>query len=89
LDGVYNDKIDTFLIVDCRYSYEYIGGHIVGAENISCPTLLEKRFFENPMKNGPRTIVVFHCEYSVQRAPRMYLHFFFWVFTSDSRLDDN
>ncbi len=71
IDGTYCDSIDSFAIIDCRYPFEYSGGHIAGAENISCPNVLEKRFFSNPTKN-PKNVVIFHCEYSLQRAPRMY-----------------
>jgi rhodanese-related sulfurtransferase len=74
IDGEYRDTIDSFIIVDCRYSFEYAGGHIDGAENVSCPKILEERFFSNPTKT-PKSVVIFHCEYSLQRAPRMYLIF--------------
>lgn len=28
LQGVYNDTVQSFRIIDCRYPYEYTGGHI-------------------------------------------------------------
>jgi len=40
-----NDQNLDFLIVDCRYDYEYQGGHIKGAINITSPELLEELFF--------------------------------------------
>ncbi len=73
LGGRYADQLDSFHVIDCRYGYEFEGGHIPGAENISSPELLEERFFACQPEglNGKRMVVVFHCEYSVQRAPRM------------------
>lgn len=75
LDGRYADQLDSFHVIDCRYGYEFEGGHIPGAENMSSPEALEERFFASHRKpdqvNGQRMVVVFHCEYSVQRAPRM------------------
>ncbi len=72
VDGKFNDKITSFIIIDCRYTYEYEGGHIPGAKNLPCPLQVEKYFFEQqPKELGSKVVVVFHCEYSVQRAPRM------------------
>ncbi|CAC5397905.1 CDC25B [Mytilus coruscus] len=34
LNGKYNDTIGSVRIIDSRYSYEFEGGHIPGAENI-------------------------------------------------------
>jgi len=56
-DLFYKNSVSDFLIVDCRYNYEYqgnwksyniikiLGGHIKGALNITSPELLEKVFF--------------------------------------------
>ncbi|OIR57056.1 MAG: M-phase inducer phosphatase [Amphiamblys sp. WSBS2006] len=58
------------LVVDCRYSYEYEGGHIQDAQNISAISDMEKSLFSSVERN---TVVVFYCEYSVSRAPAMAL----------------
>jgi len=63
--GKYQDKVSNFLIIDCRYSYEYNGGHIVGAINITDVEML-KFYIDNPQKE---TIVIFHCEFSSHRGP--------------------
>jgi len=42
-----NNNGNPFLIVDCRYGYEYEGGHIEGAINIRSPEVLERLFFTN------------------------------------------
>lgn len=48
MNGHYSDHIGAYAIVDCRYPYEYEGGHIEGAVNIfSTEALIEKFFSEN------------------------------------------
>ncbi|KAL4784317.1 hypothetical protein BJX76DRAFT_327675 [Aspergillus varians] len=66
--GKYNGLFDSILIIDCRFEYEYDGGHIVGALNYNDKEYLAEQLFANPQ---PRTAIVFHCEYSVHRAPLM------------------
>ncbi|KAL3478087.1 hypothetical protein BJX99DRAFT_114503 [Aspergillus californicus] len=67
-DGLYNEKFDNIMIIDCRFEYEYNGGHIVGAVNYNDKEFLAGQLFATPR---PRTLLVFHCEYSVHRAPLM------------------
>ncbi|XP_008634547.1 PREDICTED: M-phase inducer phosphatase 1 [Corvus brachyrhynchos] len=52
LTGKFESFIKQCVIIDCRYPYEYEGGHIKPSEN-------------------KRVIVVFHCEFSSERGPRM------------------
>ncbi|RVD90830.1 M phase inducer phosphatase [Tubulinosema ratisbonensis] len=54
----------NFLVVDCRYPYEYQGGHIEGAINISTPEEM-KIFYEKFDTTG----LILHCEFSSVRAP--------------------
>ncbi|KAI1426584.1 rhodanese-like domain-containing protein [Xylaria sp. FL1777] len=72
LDGKYNGSFTQKIIIDCRFEYEYEGGHIDGAINYNDKELLARHLFETPMEG--KTILVFHCEYSVHRAPRMARH---------------
>ncbi|KAI1352365.1 rhodanese-like domain-containing protein [Xylaria sp. FL0043] len=72
LDGKYNESFNQKIIIDCRFEYEYEGGHIDGAINYNDKDLLARHLFETPMEG--KTILVFHCEYSVHRAPRMARH---------------
>ncbi|KAI0432049.1 rhodanese-like domain-containing protein [Xylaria sp. FL1042] len=72
LDGKYNESFNQKIIIDCRFEYEYEGGHIDGAINYNDKELLARHLFETPMEG--KTILVFHCEYSVHRAPRMARH---------------
>ncbi|KAI9788138.1 MAG: cell division cycle- protein [Peltula sp. TS41687] len=69
LDGRYVRSYDQFLIVDCRFEYEYEGGHIEGAINYTDKDLLASKLFES--LGNARTLLIFHCEYSAHRAPMM------------------
>ncbi|KAK3941107.1 hypothetical protein QBC46DRAFT_110157 [Diplogelasinospora grovesii] len=72
LDGKYYEHFDQKMIVDCRFEYEYDGGHIDGAINYNDKELLATHLFKTPMKG--RTLLIFHCEYSAHRAPIMAGH---------------
>jgi len=56
--------------VDCRFPYEYEGGHIAGAVNVNTWDALESYFLDTPRQG--KTVVIFHCEYSAHRAPRLF-----------------
>lgn len=74
MNGCYNNSVASFKIIDCRYPYEYEGGHIDGAVNVynkdQCLELLNK---ENTPSQDPnkRHILVFHCEFSSVRGPNL------------------
>ncbi|PHH88064.1 hypothetical protein CDD83_8049 [Cordyceps sp. RAO-2017] len=72
LDGNYTERFDQKMIIDCRFEYEYDGGHIDGAVNHNDKELLASQLFQTPMSG--RTLLVFHCEYSAHRAPLMARH---------------
>ncbi|CAD6193488.1 unnamed protein product [Caenorhabditis auriculariae] len=57
-----------YVIIDCRYSYEYFGGHIRSALNVCDPTDCTRIFYES--ENQGR-IPIFYCEYSQKRGPTM------------------
>eukprot|EP01018_Ginkgo_biloba_P014364 Gb_10572 [translate_table: standard] len=63
----------SYTIVDCRHFFEYAGGHIRGAINIDDPDDMEEYYEEN-VKNGKSIAIIFHCEFSSSRAPKM-LHY--------------
>lgn len=67
LEGKYNDSYDQISIIDCRFEYEYNGGHIDGAVNFNDKTNLADKLFGGD--HSPSTLLIFHCEYSVHRAP--------------------
>jgi len=69
LDGTYDHLYDNKVIIDCRFEYEYNGGHIEGALNFCDKEKLAERLFEAP--SSANTLLILHCEYSAHRAPLM------------------
>ncbi|XP_029074403.1 M-phase inducer phosphatase 3 isoform X3 [Monodon monoceros] len=73
--GKFQGLIEIFYIIDCRYPYEYLGGHIQGALNLYSQEELYNFFLKKPivpLDTQKRIIIVFHCEFSSERGPRMY-----------------
>lgn len=75
LSGNYKEHYDELIVVDCRFAYEFEGGHIADAVNYNSIDVLEDEF---NVQDGPRPeiedkrrLIVFHCEFSAHRAPRM------------------
>lgn len=69
LDSKYNGRYDQQMIVDCRFEYEFEGGHIDGAVNYSNKDLLTSQLFHSSLSG--KTLLIFYCEYSAYRAPMM------------------
>ncbi|GAA5823007.1 hypothetical protein JCM11251_004455 [Rhodosporidiobolus azoricus] len=77
--GHFRDGLKEYIIIDCRFDYEYDGGHIDGAINLSEHADLEARLLNisNPPEPSTseyapiegKTILIFHCEFSAKRAP--------------------
>lgn len=71
LQGAYNDVIKSFRVIDCRYPYEYAGGHIKGAENIFTEEgILHLLHQKRNHAENERSVLIFHCEFSSERGPR-------------------
>lgn len=70
ISGAYDADFDDFTIIDCRFDFEYEGGHIRNALSINCPYQLVERMLRDP-EGGPRRCFIFHCEFSKHRAPKM------------------
>lgn len=71
LDGNYGHLYDRSIIVDCRFEYEYEGGHIEGAVNVNNKEELTSQLFDSsPIE---KALLIFHCEYSAHRAPILYV----------------
>ncbi|KAK2951723.1 putative M-phase inducer phosphatase 1 [Blattamonas nauphoetae] len=60
-----------YILLDTRYPYEYDGGHLANALNIYTEEQMTEIFFSLPSTNGSDIIIVFHCEFSSERAPTM------------------
>ncbi|XP_052665332.1 M-phase inducer phosphatase 1 isoform X1 [Harpia harpyja] len=73
LTGKFASFIKECVIIDCRYPYEYEGGHIKGAVNLHMEEDVEDFLLKKPIQpsENKRVIVVFHCEFSSERGPRM------------------
>ena len=69
LDGKFGQHFERSLVVDCRFEYEFKGGHIDGAVNYNDKDELVDQLFGAPPSGN--TLIVFHCEYSACRAPLM------------------
>ncbi|KAJ3733062.1 hypothetical protein DFJ43DRAFT_1038888 [Lentinula guzmanii] len=83
LDGHFDDKIRDYHIIDCRFDYEYAGGHVPGAVNINTTASVEDLLLgPSLMKPKPsvsgddqkKTVLIFHCEFSAKRAPTFAKH---------------
>ncbi|MBZ3886716.1 M-phase inducer phosphatase 3 [Sciurus carolinensis] len=74
LSGKFQDLIEKFYIIDCRYPYEYLGGHIQGSLNLYSQKELYNFFLKKPivpLDIQKRIVIIFHCEFSSERGPRM------------------
>lgn len=74
--GKFSSKLATCRIIDCRYPYEFEGGHINGAEMWHHPKMVEDQLNAQTgapvimSEDNPRQILIFHCEYSAERGPK-------------------
>lgn len=74
LTGKFSNIVEKFVIVDCRYPYEYEGGHIKSAVNLPLERDAENFLLQSPIvpcSLDKRIILIFHCEFSSERGPRM------------------
>jgi M-phase inducer phosphatase 2 len=78
LRGRYDGAFSEFIIIDCRYPYEYEGGHIQGAVNLHNLDLVEENFpmfsLHSRPADTPGPALIFHCEFSSVRGPNSYKH---------------
>ncbi|XP_041349138.1 M-phase inducer phosphatase-like [Gigantopelta aegis] len=76
IDGMYEDDISSFQIIDCRYPYEFEGGRIKGAMNVYRPedvnSLLRSQSREE-LSRDKKKVLVFHCEFFSQPWALRYL----------------
>lgn len=74
----FDHVIASFKIIDCRYPYEFIGGHISGAVNLYTKDQILSELVEIKsevpivqLDVPKRHILVFHCEFSSERGPNL------------------
>lgn len=74
MKGEFTETVESFKVIDCRYPYEFKGGHISGAVNIytkdQISELLQKSRIPST-STSKRHILVFHCEFSSERGPNL------------------
>ena len=82
ISGAFDNRIASYKVIDCRFDYEYQGGHIKGAVNINTTAEVEEYLLSNDVsKPAPscsgdfnkKVVLVFHCEFSAMRAPTLYV----------------
>ncbi|XP_070776240.1 M-phase inducer phosphatase 2 [Enoplosus armatus] len=69
-----NHLIERVVVIDCRYPYEFEGGHIKGALNLHQEDQVEDFLLKMPIIPScpdKRIVIIFHCEFSSERGPRM------------------
>lgn len=74
LSGEFNSLVERVVVIDCRYPYEFEGGHIRGAVNLHQEDQVQDFLLRTPLVPAladRRIVVVFHCEFSSERGPRM------------------
>jgi len=75
LQGKYSDLYDSIRIIDCRFPFEYNGGHIRGAENLYTWEQISATLFPTndasiqAHTTKSRQLIVLHCEFSQKRGP--------------------
>lgn len=70
--GAHKPQYDSYCIIDCRFEYEFKGGHIGSALNICSREELELEFIQD-IRPYP-TLLIFYCEFSAYRSPLMASH---------------
>lgn len=86
LQGQYDDQIAGYTVVDCRFPYEFQGGAVKGAVNLSCPQEVLSHLLtpgegmhatqplparQTSMVTGKKHVLIFHCEFSAKRGPTL------------------
>lgn len=78
VQGEYNHMVSSYKVIDCRYPYEFQGGHIRGAQNLYMQDQIMKVLMDSStaataqISDTPkRNILVFHCEFSSERGPKL------------------
>ncbi|XP_037030039.1 M-phase inducer phosphatase-like isoform X2 [Bradysia coprophila] len=78
LNGDYKNAVNSYRVIDCRYPYEFEGGHIRGAENLYTEDDIYRVLMSTKTETATvvpvepkRNIIIFHCEFSSHRGPKL------------------
>jgi hypothetical protein len=87
IQGCFNQFYDKIFVIDCRFEYEFDGGHIKGAVNFPKEDDVDKFFIKCKDYHtfGEKICLVFHCEFSSHRGPKSYKR----VRCSDRKINEN
>ncbi|XP_063836378.1 M-phase inducer phosphatase-like [Ostrinia nubilalis] len=69
LRGEFDHVVSDYQVIDCRYPYEFEGGHIAGARNLYTHAQVQDLAQSAP--RAPSSVLVFHCEFSRERGPNL------------------
>lgn len=67
-DGSHKPHYQSYRIIDCRFKYEYDGGHIIDALNLRTQNDINKSLIQNPLE---KCLLIFYCEFSARRSPSL------------------
>ena len=67
LSGQFSTIVYQYYIFDCRFGYEFEGGHINNAFNVNNPQELLDRWFQDNEVHD-KDVFIFHCEFSKNRS---------------------
>ncbi|KAE8983933.1 hypothetical protein PF011_g20979 [Phytophthora fragariae] len=71
----YEGQLAGFELLDCRFPFEFEGGSLHGAMSMCDPDAMEAKLFESTgIETCTRTALIFFCEFSANRAPKMLRH---------------
>ncbi|CAI4048034.1 hypothetical protein SKDZ_13G1680 [Saccharomyces kudriavzevii ZP591] len=70
---------DSCCVIDCRFEYEYTGGHIINSVNIHSREDIESEFIHKVLHSDTNnsnlpTLLIIHCEFSSHRGPSLASH---------------
>lgn len=71
LCGKLVSPITRVILIDCRFEYEYAGGHVKTAINLHTEELVERTFTRAILPDAATTAIIFYCEFSSYRGPRL------------------
>lgn len=78
VNGDFKNTVNSFRVIDCRYPYEFEGGHIRGAENLYTEDDVYRALMSTKTETATvepvepkRNIIIFHCEFSSHRGPKL------------------
>jgi len=67
-DILMEETTKDYVVLDCRFDYEFFGGHLRGA--VKCPTRQSIEDIFDKYEHVEKVKFILHCELSVCRAPR-------------------